>query len=314
MAFRLRLIKENTNIDFMGWHKAGFAMSLGLVVLTFFLLFTKGLNFGIDFTGGVLMEVKGPDSMKVETVRGALSGLSTGTPTIQESGDHTFMIKVPGREADTETQKALYAEVEKALGDGVDFRRVEYVGPQVGRDLIVTGIKAFIYSMLGIMIYMWFRYEWRFGFAGVVSLAHDVVATVLFFLIFNVEFDLSTVAAVLLVAGYSVNDTVIIFDRIREKLRKFRKMPLADVINIALNETLSRTVITTVSTLAVMVVLVFFGNKVIEGFVYAMIVGVIVGTWSSVFVAAPLLLYLRMDRDAVGSGAPEPEDTAQQAG
>lgn len=307
MAFRIKLIKDETNIDFMSWHKAGFVLSIIIVLATVFFMFTKGLNFGIDFTGGLLIEVKTPAAMQVEDVRGKLQDLSAGTPVIQEFGDDTFMIKIPGREADEGMQKKMSAEVQTALGDAVEFRRVEYVGPQVGKELIGTGIKAFVYSMLGIMLYIWVRYEWQFGVAAVASLAHDVIATLLFFILTGIEFDLSTVAAVLLVAGYSVNDTVIVFDRIREMLRKYRKKPLKDVINMAVNETMSRTLITSSTTLAVMIVLAFFGGAVIQGFIYAMIVGILIGTFSSIYVSAPLLLYMGIRREAAAADSAEEE-------
>jgi preprotein translocase subunit SecF len=299
MAFRIKLVKDDTKIDFMSVHKAGFVISVLLVLATVFFMFTKGLNFGIDFTGGLLIEMKTPAAMQVEDVRGKLSNLSAGAPVIQEFGDDTFMVKIPGREADGDMQKKMTAEVQTALGDQVEFRRVEYVGPQVGKELIGTGIKAFVYSMLGIMLYIWMRYEWQFGVAAVASLAHDVIATLLFFVLTGIEFDLSTVAAVLLVAGYSVNDTVIVFDRIREMLRKYRKKPLKDVINTAVNEILSRTMVTSSTTLAVMIILAIFGGAVIQGFIYAMIVGIVIGTFSSIYVSAPLLLYMGIRREAL---------------
>jgi preprotein translocase subunit SecF len=310
MAFRLRLFKDDTRIDFMGLHKAGLFLAALLVAATCFFMATRGLNFGIDFTGGILLEVRVPAGTKVEEVRVLLGDLKAGRPSIQEFGEDTLMIKIPGREADAQTQKEIYAEVSAALGDKAEFRRTEYVGPQVGKELIMTGIKAFIYSMIGIMIYIWARYEWQFGIAGVASLAHDVIATVLFFILTGIEFDLSTVAAILLVAGYSVNDTVIVFDRIREKLRKFRKMPLADVINLAVNETMSRTLITSSTTLLVMIVLAVFGGAAIQGFIYAMILGIIIGTFSSIYVAAPLLLYMNVRPETLGA---EGEDAAEGA-
>lgn len=311
MAFRIRLIKDDTKIDFMSLHKLGFVVSFLIVLATVFFMFTKGLNFGIDFTGGLLIEVKTPAAVQVDEVRGKLGNLSAGTPVIQEFGDDTFMIKIPGREADESMQKKLSAEVQAALGDQVEFRRVEYVGPQVGKELIMTGVKAFVYSMIGIMLYIWMRYEWQFGVASVASLAHDVIATLLFFVLTGIEFDLSTVAAVLLVAGYSVNDTVIIFDRIREMLRKYRKKPLKDVINMAVNETMSRTLITSSTTLVVMITLAVFGGAVIQGFIYAMIVGIVIGTFSSIYVSAPLLLYMGLRREAIV--ASEEEDAEGDA-
>lgn len=299
MAFRIRILKNTPNIDFMGHHKIGMFVGVFLIALTFFMLFTRGLNFGIDFTGGVLIEVSMPEGTKVEDVRARLANLEAGTPSIQEFGENTLMIKIPGKEADAAAQKKIYADVQAALGDGAEFRRTEYVGPQVGKELIWTGIKAFVYAMIGIMLYIWARYEWQFGVASIISLAHDVILTILFFVVTGIEFDLATVASILLVAGYSVNDTVIVFDRIREKLRKYRKMPIRDVINSAINDTLSRTIITNCSTLAVMIVLAAFGGASIQGFVYAMILGMVIGTLSSLYVAAPLLVYLNVRPETV---------------
>lgn len=310
MAFRIRLIKDETKIDFMSFHKPAMVLSMLMVLGAVFLLFSKGLNFGIDFTGGLLMEVKTTSAMQVEDVRGKLGNLSAGKPIIQEFGADTFMIKIPGQEADTATQKAMSTEVQNALGKDVEFRRVEYVGPQVGKELIVTGIKAFAYSMIGILLYIWMRYEWQFGVASLATLVHDVFATLLFFILTGMEFDLSTVAAVLLVAGYSVNDTVIVFDRIREMLRKYRKKPLTEVINLAINETLSRTMITSSTTLVVMIVLAAFGGAVIQGFIYAMIVGILIGTFSSIYVSAPLLLYMGVRREAVAATEEDDADDA----
>lgn len=312
MAFRLRFIKDDTKINFMGHHKIGMFIGVLLIAATFFFLATRGLNYGIDFTGGVLIEVSVPQDVTVESVRQKLAGLEAGTPSIQEFGENTLMIKLPGKEADTEAQKKIYAEVAAALGPEAEFRRTEYVGPQVGGELIKTGIYAFGFSMIGIMLYVWLRYEWQFGLASVASLAHDVIITLLFFILTGIEFDLATVAAILLVAGYSVNDTVIVFDRIREKLRKYRKMPLFDVINIALNETLGRTLITSLTTLAVMIVLAAFGGAAIQGFIYAMILGVAIGSLSSIYVAAPLLLYLNVRADKLGQSGDATEEPAAE--
>ncbi|MDY0009668.1 MAG: protein translocase subunit SecF [Bdellovibrionales bacterium] len=312
MAFRLRFIKDDTKINFMGHHKIGMFIGVLLIAATFFFLATRGLNYGIDFTGGVLIEVSVPQDVTVESVRQKLAGLEAGTPSIQEFGENTLMIKLPGKEADTEAQKKIYAEVAAALGPEAEFRRTEYVGPQVGGELIKTGIYAFGFSMIGIMLYVWMRYEWQFGLASVVSLAHDVIITLLFFILTGIEFDLATVAAILLVAGYSVNDTVIVFDRIREKLRKYRKMPLFDVINVALNETLGRTLITSLTTLAVMIVLAAFGGAAIQGFIYAMILGVAIGSLSSIYVAAPLLLYLNVRADKLGQSGDATEEPAAE--
>jgi len=281
----------------MNVRRIAFFLSSTMMILSIVLLFTRGLNLGIDFTGGLLMEIKTPAAVSISAVRESLSSLSAGTPTIQEFGDNSVMIKIPGKEADQETQKTLYEEVKKLLGNDVEYRRVEYVGPQVGKELIMVGVKAFVYSMIGILGYLWFRFEWQFGVTGVMALAHDVCATILFFTLTQFEFDLSTVAAVLLVAGYSINDTVIVFDRIREMLRKYKKMPLPELLNLSINQTLARTIMTSMTTVLVMLALLIFGAEVIKGFTYAMLVGIIVGTYSSIFVAAPMLLYMNLGRE-----------------
>ncbi|MBI1214840.1 MAG: protein translocase subunit SecF [Alphaproteobacteria bacterium] len=298
IKFRFKLVKAKTNINFMSVHKIALCLSALMMVSSIVLLFVRGVNLGIDFTGGVLMEVSSPPGMSVADIRTKLDELSTGRPTIQEFGAKEVLIKIPGKSIDTAGQKALRAEVEKLLNvSDEQVRRMEYVGPQVGKELIMTGVKAFVYSMIGIMLFIWMRYEWQFGATGVISLAHDVCATLLFFIITRIEFDLSTVAAVLLVAGYSINDTVVVFDRIREELKRYRKMALPELFNLAVNETLSRTLMTSLMTLVALSALAIFGSEVIKGFTYALLVGILVGTYSSVFVAAPLLLYMNLRPD-----------------
>ncbi len=294
---RFRIVKDDTKVKFMSIHKLALFLSGAMMVLSVVLLFTRGLNLGIDFTGGLLVEIKTPMAVHIGEVREALSKLSTGAPTIQEFGNGEVMVKIPGKEAAHVTRKELYAEISTLLHNKVEFRRAEYVGPQVGHELIMVGIKAFIYSMIGILLYIWVRFEWQFGITGCIALAHDVCATLLFFTLTQYEFDLSTVAAVLLVAGYSINDTVVVFDRIRENLRKFRKMPLPDVFNLSVNQTLSRTMMTSMMTFLAMLALLIFGPEVIRGFTYAMLVGIVVGTYSSIFVASPILLYMNLRRE-----------------
>ncbi len=297
MAFRFRIIKDKTKVDFIGMHKVTLALAAGMMLLTFVLLFTKGLNLGIDFTGGVLIEVKKPHTAHIEDIRKSLKGLREGVPTIQEFGNDAVMIKIPGKEADAVAQKAIYTEVQERLGTQYEFRRTEYVGPQVGDELIMTGIYAFLWAMGAIALYIWFRFEWQFGATAVLALVHDSCATMLFFILTGFEFDMSTVAAVLLIAGYSLNETVVVFDRIREMLRKHRKMPLPELINLALNDTLSRTVTTSLMTFISMASLAIFGTEAIKGFCYAMLIGIFFGPISSNFVSSPLLLYLNLRRD-----------------
>lgn len=296
---RFRIIKDKPQFDFMGAHKITLALALFMVLTTMTLLFTKGLNLGIDFTGGFLIEAKKPAALHIEQIREELRGISAGTPTIQEFGSDAIMIKIPGKEADSAAQKAVYNEVQQKLGSDVEIRRTEYVGPQVGGELIMTSFYAFLWAMTGILVYIWFRFEWQFGLTAVLALLHDACATMLFFILTGYEFDLSTVAAVLLIAGYSLNETVVVFDRIREMLRKYRKMPLPELLNLALNDTLSRTVTTSLMTFIAMASLATFGTEAIKGFCYAMLVGIFFGPISSNFVSSPLLLYLNLRRDPV---------------
>lgn len=300
MSLRFRIIKDKPEIDFMGMHRVTLALAFLMVLTTLTLLFVKGLNMGIDFTGGVLIEIKKPATVHIEDLRESLAGMTEGTPVIQEFGDDAAMIKLPGKEADAAGQKALYAEIQKRLGAEIEFRRTEYVGPQVGGELVMTSVYAFLWAMVAILIYIWFRFEWQFGATAVLALVHDSCATMLFFILTGFEFDLSTVAAVLLIAGYSLNETVVVFDRIREMLRRYRKMPLPELINLALNDTLSRTVTTSLMTFIAMASLAVFGTEAIKGFCYAMMVGIFFGPVSSNFVSSPLLMYLNLRRDQDG--------------
>jgi preprotein translocase subunit SecF len=306
----LKLIPDNTKIDFIGQRYFAFAVTFIMIAGSIFLLATKGLNFGIDFTGGTLVEIEVKTQPDLGNLRENLNALNLGDISIQEFGkpEH-LLIRVPSQEGATPEQQAATIETVKSaltkeLGE-VDFRRVEFVGPQVGEELKEKGIYAVVFAVLGIMAYVWFRFEWQFGLAAVVSLIHDVFAVLGFMAITGKTFDLSTLAAVLMVAGFSINDTVVIFDRIREILRKYRKKPLAEICNIAINETLSRTVMTSMLTILALVSLWIFGGEVIQGFVDALLFGFIVGTYSSIYVAAALLLYLGL--------RPPAEDKPQEA-
>lgn len=294
---RFRLVKDKTDFNFMGVHKITFALSLAMTVAMVALLFSRGLNLGIDFTGGLLLEIKVPANVHITEVRQALTGMTTGHPTIQEFGESSVMVKIPGRESDRAAQKSIRDEVQALLGPQAEFRRVEYVGPQVGGELIKAGIKAFVYSMIGILLYVWYRFDWQFGIVAVFALAHDMFATLLFFVLTQYEFDLSTVAAALLIAGYSINETVVVFDRIREMLRKYKKMPMPELVNLAINDVLSRTVMTFMLTFLAILALAVFGSAVIKGFAYAMLVGIIFGPYSSMFISAPMLAYLNLRRE-----------------
>jgi preprotein translocase subunit SecF len=297
----LIVIRRTPKIDFMGWHKGGFALSGLLTVGSIVLFLTVGLNYGIDFVGGTLIEVRstsGPANLA--DMRQKLDALHIGEPSLQGFGPPTdVLIRLPRQPGGDAEQERAVQLVRQALGSGVEYRRTEVVGPSVGSELIRAGVIATVLALFAIAAYIWFRFEWQFGVGGMISTLHDVITTVGLFALFQLEFNLTTLAAILTIAGYSVNDTVVIYDRVRESLRKYPRMPFRDLINLALNETLSRTILT-VSTVALAVLsLLFLGGQVLRGFSIAMLWGVVIGTYSSLFIAAPILYYVRPNRAAI---------------
>jgi preprotein translocase SecF subunit len=307
----LIVIRRTPQIDFMRWHVYGLAFSLLLTALTVGIFLTKGLNYGIDFKGGTLIEVRsttGPADLAA--MRAKLEALHLGDPSLQEFGSPTdVLIRMPQQPGGDAAQMKAIQQVRDALGPGMDYRRVEVVGPSVGSELIRAGVLATALALGAILLYIWFRFEWQFGVGATLSTLHDVVTTVGLFAIFQLEFNLTTLAAILTIAGYSVNDTVVIYDRVREAMRRHRTMSFRDLINLALNETLSRTILT-VSTVALAVLaLLFLGGQVLRGFSIAMLWGIVIGTYSSLFIAAPLLYYVQPNRRAIARGA----DTAAEA-
>lgn len=301
----LRLIRDDININFMGLRYLAFVISAVFLIGSVVLVFTKGINFGIDFTGGTAIEIRTPVQADIAVLRSILDGLELGAISIQEFGDpKDLLIRMPQQEGDAQVQQAAIEKVKTALNQKfkdqgeVEYRRVEFVGPQVGGELQRQGLIAIIVSMLGIMAYIWVRFEWQFGVTGLFALLHDTLGIVGLFALTQMEFSLSTVAAILLVAGYSINDTVIVFDRIREDLRKYKKMPLVDLLNMSVNKTLSRTLVTSGTTLLALIALYLFGGEIIASFVSALIFGIIVGTYSSIFVGAQLLIYMNIRRTA----------------
>lgn len=311
----IRFIPDDTKIDFLGKRFLCFTLSAILIVGSLVLTGTRGLNLGIDFTGGTLIEVAVPQDPDLSALRSNLNALGLGNVSLQEFGDRrNLMIRLPQQPGGPEAQKAAIGKVQAKLAEifssaPVDYRRTEYVGPQVGKELKLKGLYAMLFSMAGILAYIWMRFEWQFGVAAVLALLHDAVATIGLFAVTHMEFDLSTLAAVLLVAGYSINDTVVVFDRIRENLRKYRKMPLPELFNQAVNQTLSRSIMTSFTTLLALLALLLFGGDVIRSFTYALFFGIVVGTYSSVYVAAPLLLYLNLRREKPAA----PQQDAQHA-
>ncbi|HEX3864118.1 MAG TPA: protein translocase subunit SecF [Stellaceae bacterium] len=310
----LIVIRHVPQIDFMRWRIFGFAFSLLLTALTIGIFLTAGLNYGIDFVGGTLIEARtttGPADLA--SMRAKLDALHLGEASLQQFGSpDDVLIRLPQQPGgDAEQQKAIEA-ARGVLGANVEYRRVEVVGPSVGSELIRAGVLATVLALGAILIYIWFRFEWQFGVGATIATLHDVITTVGLFAIFQLEFDLTTLAAILTIAGYSINDTVVIYDRVRESMRKHRTMAFRDVINLALNETLSRTILT-VSTVALAVLsLLLFGGEVLKGFSIAMLWGIVIGTYSSLFIAAPILYYVQPNRRAIAKTADAPAAAAER--
>lgn len=286
-------------------------LSWALAILSALLIWQKGLNYGVDFKGGSVIEIQAKQgTLDVGRLRAQFESLALGDVQVQAVGTAgtEALIRVAQQRAaegvtEEKAQAAANDKIRASLGNQVDIRRVEVVGPAVSSELKQTGVIAVIASLFGIMLYLWFRFEWQFAVAGIIALAHDVFITVGMFSLIWYEFDLSVVAALLTLAGYSINDTVVVFDRIRENLRRYKRMPLIELLNLSINETLSRTVLTSVTTALAVLALYIFGTPVIHGFSFAMLFGIAIGTYSSIFVAAPILLYFGVKRDWSGNEA-----------
>lgn len=293
----ITLVPPNTKIPFMAMHKVSLAISGCIIIGTILLLIFKGLNLGIDFKGGVLLEIRMPETADLQSMRSTLGGLGLGEVGLQTFGsDREVLIRLEKQAGGEEAQQAAVGKIRAALGSGVAYERVEVVGPQVSSELFTNGLVAIAAALGAIMIYVWFRFEWQFGVAAIVADLHDVIATIGLFSLLGMDFDLTTVAALLTVAGYSVNDTVVVFDRHRENLRKYKTMPLADLFDMSINQTLSRTTMTAATALIALLALYIFGGEVLRGFSIAMIWGILIGTYSSIFIATPPLLYMGIRR------------------
>lgn len=296
----LKLIPDNTNINFMRWKNISLAISVLLLVASVALVAVRGLNFGIDFKGGILIEAGFEKKPDLDELRDDLNGLGLGAVSLQEfGGDRQIAIRLQQQEGGEQGQQIAVTKVRDTLSakygeDGVSFRRVETVGGKVSNDLIWDASLAIGLAMLGIAIYIWFRFEWQFGVGGLLSLFHDVALVIGFVALLGLEFDLNMVAALLTTVGYSLNDTVVIYDRVRENLRKYRKMDIEPLLNLTINETLSRTIMVSLSTSVALLALLIFGGEVLRGFTAAMLVGVWVGTFSSIYVASPLLILMKV--------------------
>ncbi|MBX9586526.1 MAG: protein translocase subunit SecF [Gammaproteobacteria bacterium] len=290
----MEFFKTNTKIDFMGQRRKAAIFSVVICVLSFLILGVKGLNLGLDFTGGTQIEVSYPQAVDIGKIREELTNAGFPEATVQPYGSsHELLIRL-GEQKNLD-QKQLQSKIQTALVGG-NVAQVEYIGPQVGKTLVTNGILAIIVSLLGTLVYVALRFELRFGFSAIVALIHDPIVTLGVFALTGLEFNLITLAAVLTIIGYSINDTIVVYDRVRENFRLMRKGTVLEIINRSINQTLSRTIMTSGLTLMVVTVLFFFGGEVLRGFSAALIVGVIIGTYSSIYVAGSLAVALGLER------------------
>lgn len=299
----LQLIPYNTNYNFVGKKNIIFAI-LGLITLICLSsVIFHGFNYGIDFKGGMLLEIRTPEPADLSKLRSDLGGIVEGEVSLQEFGSSKdILIRIERQHGGEDAQLAALDKIKAKIGTNVEYRQVVNVGPKVSEDLIKNGIYAVLWSLVAMLIYVWFRFEWQFGVCSVITLAHDAIVVLGLFSLFRLEFNETAIIAVLITVTYSINDTVVIYDRIRENLRKFKKMPMTELINLSINETLSRTILTSTTTLLSLLGLYFFGGPVIAAFSLPIIVGILAGTVSSITISAPLLLYMGMRPDALGSG------------
>jgi preprotein translocase subunit SecF len=305
----LRIVPDDTKFDFMRFRRISFPISALLSVLAVFLYFYHGLNFGIDFVGGTLIEVQnksGPADLA--KMRSTLSGLGLGEIQLQQFGAPTDVLiraaQQPGGEA---AQQAAVQKIRSALGDEVTYRRIEVVGPRASTEFLAFGTLGLVAAIFAILIYLWFRFEWQFALGAMIANVHDLVLTIGFMSVTQIDFDLTSIAALLTILGYSLNDTVVIYDRIREMLRRYKRMPMTDLLNVSINSTLSRSIITHVTVTLALLALFLFGGQAIHSFTATMIFGVVlVGTYTSIFIAAPMLIYL-----GVGVGRQESTDPVE---
>jgi len=296
------MIKLSKDIKFSNFYKRMNIFSTILICLSILVLIIKGLNLGVDFKGGTLIELRSENKdVQISDIRQSLLKMDFGDVTVKKFGkENDYLVKIEiSKTNDSNFIKSINEKLESDLGSAVNFRRVENVGPKVSGELLRAGMIAITLSLAAMLIYIWVRFEWQFSLGAIIALIHDVIITVGIFSFLSYEVNLSIVAAVLTIVGYSMNDTVVIFDRIRENLKKYSKISISEISNISTNETLSRTLITSVTTLLALFSIYFFGGSILKGFSFAMIVGVVVGTYSSIFVAAPVLNYTNVSQETI---------------
>ena len=305
----LRIVPDDTKFDFMRFRRISFPVSAMLSIAAILLYFFHGLNFGIDFIGGTLIEVQtkaGPADLA--KMRATIGSLQLGEFQLQQFGaPDDVLIRISEQPGGDEAQQAAVQKVRNALGNEVDYRRVEVVGPSVSTELLAYGTIGLVLAIVAILIYLWFRFEWQFALGAMIANVHDIVLTVGFMSLTRIDFDLTSIAALLTILGYSLNDTVVIYDRIREMLRRYKRMPMPDLLNASVNATLSRSIVTHVTVAMSLLALLLFGGQAIHSFTATMMFGVVlVGTYTSVFIASPILIYLGVGRGRAG-GAEQPE-------
>ena len=288
-------------INFNKFYKLFNLISLSLVVASVLLLFFKGLNFGVDFKGGTLIELRSNDkNINVTSLRQSFNKMNLGDFNVKKFGnENDFLIKIEKKDTSANAIEIIKKDLASSLGGSFNFRRVENVGPKVSSELLKSGIIAIALSLAAMLFYIWIRFEWQFSLGAILALFHDVIITLGLFSLFSLEINLSIVAAVLTIVGYSMNDTVVIYDRVRENLRKFSDIKIYELTNISINETLSRTIITSATTLLALVSIYLFGGEILKGFSLAMIMGVIFGTYSSIYIANPILVKLRVSQKTI---------------
>jgi preprotein translocase subunit SecF len=288
-------------INFNKFYKLFNLISTFFIIASILLLFFKGLNFGVDFKGGTLIELRANDgNISVTSLRASFNNMNLGDINIKKFGnENDFLIKIEKKDTSADAIEVIKNNLSKTLGNSFNFRRVENVGPKVSSELLKSGIIAIGLSLAAMLFYIWIRFEWQFSLGAILALFHDVILTLGFFSLFNLEINLSIVAAVLTIVGYSMNDTVVIYDRVRENLRKYSNIKIFELTNISINETLSRTVITSATTLLALISIYLFGGEILEGFSMAMILGVVFGTYSSIYIANPILVKLRVSQKTI---------------
>ncbi len=290
-----------TNINFNKFYKSFNILSVTLILISLLLLSFKGLNFGVDFKGGTLIELRTTDKqISISTLRNAFSNMNLGEVAIKKFGkEYDYIIKFKKKQSDKDLIQNIKKDLTQSIGSGYEIRRVENVGPKVSSELLKGGLVAIAASLGAMLFYIWIRFEWQFSLAAIAALFHDVILTMGFFSLLNLEVNLSIVAAILTIVGYSMNDTVVIFDRVRENLKKHIDIKIFELTNISINETLSRTLITSITTLLALISIFIFGGEILKGFSFAMILGVILGTYSSIFIANPILVLLNVSYKTV---------------